>query len=45
MYFGRDGAADDRGKGCLLNGAQRIGLPYGKHKIRFLLHKKYKTQV
>lgn len=29
----------------LLNGTQTLGQPCGKHKIRFLLHRKYKTQV
>lgn len=29
----------------LLNGTQTIDQPYGKHKIRFPPHRKYKTQV
>lgn len=29
----------------LLNGTQTIDQPYGKHEIRFLPYRKYKTQV
>lgn len=29
----------------LVNGTQTLGQPYGKYEIRFLLHRKCKTQV